>query len=471
MTERPWIWVLVFLAAVVVRLPFLPRWPDTPDGVRFVNALAEFDVHEFSPHFPGYPLAVVLARCMPLDGAAAWAALGTLAMGLTCVVLGLGFSASAVGSAPAWRGALLAAVWPFGVLESLRTGTDAIVLPLLFAGLLGGPRWPLTSGLLLGLALGVRPSAFPWLIGIVALGAACDRARAALGVCLGVGLWLLPTIAVLGPAPYLDDGRHFIAGHFQQWGNTALHATEEGRLATLVRGWGLAPAHLPGAPPWTTGLVLAAGALLALHSLRGANKWLAGSPLGLGALAYSAWIALAQNPMNERHALPLAVLAAHLAGQGLWPAPPTRVPSRFAWRREALFGTVFVLLALSAMHGARALAERPPPALALYQDLARHAAFDPLLDRIYVGGDAAFARHVGPDWDIQPVQGVRAITADLRGTPVRPRRAWVSSLALTPVDRPPGSCLLAASRPPWLGRWGCEVQILAWSLGEVTDAD
>lgn len=62
---------LAVVTGVGLRLAAAPAAPGTFDEVGFTLALTRYDLLAFEPHFPGYPLAVLLARGCHAAAAAA----------------------------------------------------------------------------------------------------------------------------------------------------------------------------------------------------------------------------------------------------------------------------------------------------------------------------------------------------------------------------------------------------------------
>ncbi|MCA8923365.1 MAG: hypothetical protein KDD82_16230, partial [Planctomycetes bacterium] len=74
-----WVAAALVLVGVAWRVLCAETSPGTFDEVSFLRALDQYDLLAFEPHFPGYPLAVLLARIPAALGSAApyaWVAAG-----------------------------------------------------------------------------------------------------------------------------------------------------------------------------------------------------------------------------------------------------------------------------------------------------------------------------------------------------------------------------------------------------------
>ena len=69
---------------------------------------------------------------------------------------------------------------------------------------------------------------------------------------------------------------------------------------------------------------------------------------------------------------------------------------------------------------------------------------------IYAGGDQAYLRWVGPEWDVASARSVGEARRDLRSLPIAPRRVWLTSEVGTPGSRP----WFHHERAPYLAGWG-----------------
>ena len=379
------IWLLILLQGVW--LGWLLAFPvalDSDDALNFAHGVMRFSVLEFSPHFPGYPAFIWLARLINLavdDPAAAvqWASLFGTAL-IAPLAAGL--------AAKLWqRPGLFAPVWllvlalPLTPTLALSGLSDGPALAAWLGALLAlQQRRIALAGLLLGLMLSLRPSYFvlallPLWLGMAQQG---TRVRFMLPIAL-VGLACLLFVWQADGWAYFSEGRRFTDGHFTLWGNTA--AAHGDRLLSWARTF-----NEQLAPIWP----LPMGALLVLPLWqRSKDQATALSPLWtLYWLALLLWTLFGQNPDNPRHLAPLTLLGiVLLAG---------RLP---LWgERPAMLGALLLLMstltppAAPAMVQAARLAERTCPALVTQWGvrLLRETTALPVTDGWYQG-DAALA--------------------------------------------------------------------------------
>ncbi|MFM5557303.1 hypothetical protein [Aeromonas rivipollensis] len=357
---------------------------DSDDALNFAHGVVRFSVLEFSPHFPGYPAFIWLARLINLtvdDPAAAvqWASLlGTALIAPLTAWLAVRLWQRPSLLAPVWLLVLALPLTPTLALSGLSDGPAlAAWLGALLA--LQHRRIALT-GLMVGLLLALRPSYFvlallPLWLGIEHKG---ERCKFLLPIAL-VGLISLLFVWQADGWAYFGEGRRFTDGHFTLWGNTA---TAHGdRLLSWARTF-----NEQLAPIWP----LPMGALLVLPLWqRSKDQATALSPLWtLYWLALLLWTLFGQNPDNPRHLAPLTLLGiVLLAG---------RLP---LWgKRPAMLGALLLLMstltppAAPAMVQAARLAERTCPALVTQWGvrLLRETTALPVTDGWYQG-DAALA--------------------------------------------------------------------------------
>lgn len=381
--NRPYLLILLQLVWTGWLFTF-PVALDSDDALNFAHGVVRFSVLEFSPHFPGYPAFIWLARLINLvvdDPAAAvqWASLlGTALIAPLAALLAVRLWQRPSLLAPVWLLVLALPLTPTLALSGLSDGPAlAAWLGALLA--LQHRRIALT-GLMVGLLLALRPSYFvlallPLWLGIEHKG---ERRKFLLSIAL-VGLISLLFVWQADGWAYFGEGRRFTDGHFTLWGNTA--AAHGDRLLSWARTFN---AQLT--PLWP----LPMGALLVLPIWQGVQRQSqALSPLWpLYWLALLLWTLFGQNPDNPRHLAPLTLLGiVLLAG---------RLP---LWgERPAMLGALLLLMgtltppAAPAMVQAARLAERTCPALVTQWGvrLLRETTALPVTDGWYQG-DAALA--------------------------------------------------------------------------------
>ena len=378
------IWLLILLQGVW--LGWLLTFPvalDSDDALNFAHGVVRFSVLEFSPHFPGYPAFIWLARLINLavdDPAAAvqWASLLGTAL-IAPLAAGL--------AARLWqRPGLFAPVWllvlalPLTPTLALSGLSDGPALAAWLGALLAlQHRKPALAGLLLGLLLALRPSylvlaLLPFWLGMEHKG---ERLKFLLPIAL-VGLACLLFVWQADGWAYFAEGRRFTDGHFTLWGNTA--AAHGDRLLNWSRTF-----SDQLTPIWP----LPMGALLVLPLWQRVRQQQTMSSLWtLYWLALLLWTLFGQNPDNPRHLAPITLLGiVLLAG---------RLPQ---WgERPAMLGALLLLCttltapAPPAMVQAARLAEKACPALVTQWGvrLLRETTALPVTDGWYQG-DAALA--------------------------------------------------------------------------------
>ncbi len=366
-------WLLAFPVAL-----------DSDDALNFAHGVVRFSVLEFSPHFPGYPAFIWLARLINLavdnpTRAVLWASLlGTALIAPLAAWLAVRLWQRPSLLAPVWLLVLALPLTPTLALSGLSDGPAlAAWLGTLLALL---HRKAALAGLLLGLMLALRPSYFvlallPLWLGMAQQG---TRVRFVLPIAL-VGLACLLFVWQADGWAYFSEGRRFTDGHFTLWGNTA--AAHGDRLLSWARTF-----NEQLTPLWP----LMMGALLLLPvRQRSKGKTAALFPCwSLYWLVLLLWTLFGQNPDNPRHLAPITLLGlVLLAG---WLPRRGELP--------AVLGALLLLLctltppAAPAMTRAARLAEQTCPALVTQWGvrLLRETTTLPVTDGWY-RGDAALA--------------------------------------------------------------------------------
>lgn len=362
-TSRRWaspcsttIWLLALLQ--LAWLDWLLAFPvalDSDDALNFAHGVTRFSVLEFSPHFPGYPAFIWLARLINLavdDPARAVQGASLLGSSLLAPL-------AALLAVRLWqRPSLLAPVWllvlalPLTPTLALSGLSDGPALAAWLGALLALQHRKIAlAGLMLGLMMALRPSYFvlallPLWLGMAQQG---TRVRFVLPIAL-VGLTSLLFVWQADGWAYFSEGRRFTDGHFTLWGNTA--AAHGDRLLSWARTF-----NDQLTPLWP----LAVGALLVLPlRQRAKGQATALSPLwSLYWLALLIWTLFGQNPDNPRHLAPITLLGIVLLAGWL----PRRGEGLVAVAGLLLLGTTFTLPRPPAMVQAARVAEKACPAL------------------------------------------------------------------------------------------------------------
>ncbi|WCH29500.1 hypothetical protein [Aeromonas salmonicida] len=286
-------WLLAFPVAL-----------DSDDALNFAHGVMRFSVLEFSPHFPGYPAFIWLARLIYLlvdDPARAvqWASLlGSSLLAPLAALLAVRLWQRPSLLAPVW---LLVLALPLTPTLALSGLSDGPALAAWLGALLALQyRKMALAGLMLGLLLALRPSYFvlallPLWLGMAQQG---TRVRFVLPIAL-VGLISLLFVWQADGWAYFSEGRRFTDGHFTLWGNTA--AAHGDRLLSWARTF-----NDQLSPLWP----LLMGALL-VQPLWQRSKGHTAALFPLWTLYWIAlllWTLFGQNPDNPRHLAPITLL-------------------------------------------------------------------------------------------------------------------------------------------------------------------
>ncbi|WP_235673193.1 hypothetical protein [Aeromonas veronii] len=356
--NRAYLLLLLLLLLQLAWLGWLLAFPvalDSDDALNFAHGVTRFSVLEFSPHFPGYPAFIWLARLLNLavdDPARAvqWASLlGSSLLAPLAALLAVKRWQRPSLLAPVW---LLVLALPLTPTLALSGLSDGPALAAWLGTLLAlQQRRIALAGLLLGLMLALRPSYFvlallPLWLGMAQKG---QRLNFLLPIIL-VGLACLLFVWQADGWAYFSEGRRFTDGHFTLWGNTA--AAHGDRLLSWARTFN--DQLTPLWPPLM-------GALLVLPLWQRSKGQAATLPplWTLYWLALLLWTLFGQNPDNPRHLAPITLLGIVLLAGWL----PRRGEWVVAVAGLLLLGVTFTLPRPPAMVQAARLAEKACPAL------------------------------------------------------------------------------------------------------------
>ena len=381
--NRPYLLILLQLAWLGWLLTF-PVALDSDDALNIAHGVVRFSVLEFSPHFPGYPAFIWLARLINLavdDPARAvqWASLlGSSLLAPLAASLAVRLWQRPSLLAPVW---LLVLALPLTPTLALSGLSDGPALAAWLGALLALQQRKIAlAGLLLGLMLALRPSYFvlallPLWLGMAQQG---TRVRFVFPIAL-VGLACLLFVWQADGWAYFSEGRRFTDGHFTLWGNTA--AAHGDRLLSWANTF-----NDQLTPLWP----LLMGALLILplwqrskdHNATPSVLWT------LYWLALLLWTLFGQNPDNPRHLAPITLLGLVLLAGWL----PRRGVGLVALAGLLLLAVTFTPPRPSAMVQAARVAEKNCPALVTQWGvrLLRETTTLPVTDGWY-RGDAALA--------------------------------------------------------------------------------
>ena len=302
------------------------------DSLRFAMSAIEFDVLNNKPHFPGYPLFVVMLQCIHRlcnSVALSFSFLGVIA------TTGLWYALAELAKLFRIQGAfrvmfILLVCNPLIWVMGNRYMPDLMGLCVLYWCLVfllrsleseGGrseARWPFFLGVAASVLCGIRLSYLPFLIpGIVLIRRPRQMFHAGLAFFAVSTFWIGVWIYDVGLTELIQLAKHDSRGHFTQWGGT-VYSTEVslsrrfmGLFESLfAHGFGM---WMPGRSAW----ILLNSGILAVFFVSGSwAAWLHQkrhtSPVLLIWLAccfcYAAWAFFFQNiTYKPRHILPLLI--------------------------------------------------------------------------------------------------------------------------------------------------------------------
>lgn len=378
------LWLLALLQLAWLGWLFaFPVALDSDDALNFAHGVTRFSVLEFSPHFPGYPAFIWLARLINLlvdepARAVQWASLmGTGLLAPLAALLAVRLWQRPSLLTPVW---LLILALPLTPTLALSDLSDGPALAAWLGALLALQHRKITlAGLLVGLLLALRPSYFvlallPLWLGMQHKG---ERLRFILPIAL-VGFSSLLFVWQADGLAYFSEGRRFTDGHFTLWGNTA--AAHGDRLLSWARTFN---DQLTPLWPLAIGLLL-----IPLWPAVRCNTPSAKQVWYLGWLVLLLWTLFGQNPDNPRHLAPLILLGLVLLAGML----PHRGELPAVLGALALLMTTLTPPQPPAMVKAARLAERACPALVTQWGvrLLRETTALPVTDGWYQG-DARLA--------------------------------------------------------------------------------
>lgn len=332
----------IALATLVIRIPFLAEAPAGWDDVDFALGLGEYDLARMQPHFPGYPVYMLLAMGVARFISNPFLALSTLsAIAAACTVFPLYMIVKRCWDEQmaGWV-ALAWAVNPLVFVLGTQPMSDSfggfLAISLVATSLYSikdkveerkRATLLLASGILLGLLYGVRISYLPF--GFVFLWAVIvyvrDTGKLVDGIYPIVAcglvnlLWLYGLILNVGSVSGLWAlATAFTGGHFSDWGGTYVGGSLFERLAYWIsRQWFAAGLGTPWNEQngWESYLLLVltvlgiVGFFVSLKSRIVRNRTNKDMLvlLCLWIVPYLLWAFFAQNVDKPRHMFPLLI--------------------------------------------------------------------------------------------------------------------------------------------------------------------
>jgi Protein of unknown function (DUF2723) len=360
---------LIVLIGLAVRLVLMPSYLEDYDSLYFAQGLTRYSVLTLSPHWPGYPVFIWMAKFVFLlthDAGRALHIVSAVASSLTAIplaALATGFvgleRASEVRAR--WAGLVTFVLWTL-VPISWVDGTEALSDPLaafcaaclLYASwrAMQGleSRWLLMAGVSAGILLGIRLAGVTllgvllWPVGAVLLSKLplLERFRRVglvlAGVVIPVAVWFGWQLSVDG-LRWFEVGREMLGSHHLDW---VVEANEDslpaqlGRFARTVLASGLG--GLAGSLAWDRALVTAGwilGIVVGCWTMFQSPYRRSFGLLATFVLPHLLWVFLTRDLTSARYALPVIVTLVPLATVGFC-ALPLRGNLSFSIRKISL---------------------------------------------------------------------------------------------------------------------------------------
>ncbi|VAX16282.1 hypothetical protein MNBD_NITROSPINAE03-346 [hydrothermal vent metagenome] len=299
-------------------------WPDDQDGVNFILGVQRYDLQFHRPHFPGYPVYIMVGKLLhavTLSPERALVALSVIS-GAACIWLMFVWLKKFYSRDTALLCSTALAVNPVFFEFSHKIFTEIPAMALLLASLavLRNPanastkRW-FVSGAIMGILLGVRLSWWPYPLCYLLYAIRTGKGlNAWSGFAAGVALWLLPQADFVGARELVANGLAFTEGHFTKWGGAIGSETaHQQRLTALALRAGEAVGWIGSGTLWTRvpwAVFTLFGVFMFLR-LRNSKKEV--KVFLLATMFYVAWVAVGQNLEKTRHLIPLAPAAILIA--------------------------------------------------------------------------------------------------------------------------------------------------------------
>jgi hypothetical protein len=339
---------LLFTATWLVRVQYITSYAGSWDAIDFALALDRYDIFSMQPHFPGYPVFIVMAKMVfPFLGDSVRtlsfisASLGSLSIlwvyGLARNLTGQPYTSLLAAAFYSWNPLIsLTHVQPM----SESTGLFFLLLMLYITSISLRHETgksihfyvAIWSLIVYGIGMGVRISYFP-LVFAVLLPLLRMRPtkhwilKGFLAVFAGIltGLaWILPTARTEGGLlNYMKLGKGFTQGHFYDWGGTPV--SEQSSFIQLTErviqwvwdqflwaGWiGIEPGNWNGYIIPALIIIFTVAVIAILRIKKTGMKMFSRTyqPIwlfcALCIIPYMIWLLIGQNPEKSRHILPI----------------------------------------------------------------------------------------------------------------------------------------------------------------------
>ena len=451
----------IALGALALRLLFLAAGPGGWDDVDFALGMQSYDLAAMQPHFPGYPVYMLVAfafgklvenpfRALSLLSAAASA---VSVFPLYCIVKRISGKSIALFTALLWAVAPLSVVLgtqplsdSFGTLlalclvaSSLRAADARVpersrALALLLAGV-----W---LGLLYGvrisyIACGAIPICAAWVYGrdTRRYGDIAGAVSAALLVCAA---WSYALVLNVGGSisGLWKLALSFTGGHFSDWGGTYTGSgTGERLFYWIFRQWLAAGIGTPGYGQHEAGILVAlfvcvslAGWLTAMRyrkQIKGKQAdytgiWL----IAVWLVPYGLWAFFAQNIEKPRHILPLLPLLVWGLVWGLHRMP----------RAALLTGMLAAAMLAVSITQVKGQAQTPSPLVQLADYMAAGSGQDQVV--LYTYEEERVTRYRHPKVTTVRLRKWDDFRTSVLGGQVAPERIMLTDSVLAGFNRP-----------------------------------
>jgi len=404
---------IIFFIGLLCRLCLTGQFPDCYDSINFALGLHDYDPALLQPHFPGYPVYILISH-----GFYALFHDDVLALVLPNALFGsflvyplFTLTRKLFSEWVATATIVLYLINPLCWIQAERpvsdmTGMFFLVLSsshlcsfyhekrkyLLFFG-----------SLLLGITMGVRPSYFPffvlwlWVMYIAARNTNHFKGNTGygiIGLAVGLCMWLIPYMLFIGWSPFFQQGVSFLRGHFTDWGGTILTYGGKKRVISFMQsiwlyglgGWWYGTSPLRLIPSFLMGIFI-----LYPYCQKGATVHRCFF-LYYG-IPYLLWIFFGQNVTQSRHVMPLIPILLMIIAYGLH-----KVYQKSSKMLSFLcMGTLIASLSIISFK-----------ILISYYDM--------LSIRIYCGIEKRMFDYYAPQWDARMVRNIEEMYYDLKSS-------------------------------------------------------
>ncbi|OOP56437.1 MAG: hypothetical protein AYP45_09140 [Candidatus Brocadia carolinensis] len=418
----------LFLACFFLRLCFTGKYLDSCDSIDFALGLQDYDLSQFQPHFPGYPVYIFISRLffkVFRDDVWALTMPGVLFGSLTIFPLSL-LAKHLFSEKIAILTALFYLLNPLCWLQSERPTSDTMGLffvivsacLLCYACTTAHKGCIFWGSLALGFGLGTRISNFPFiavwaasLFYITTLKVPREKRALSLGLLgltIGIITWLFPQIGYVGWRPFWQNGFVFSHGHFTDWGGSVITFGGLDRIICLAKsiwayglgGWWYDSSVLRLIPS-----VIMAISLYWFLKYRRVDRRV--RFLGAYVLPYLLWVILGQNVANPRHILPIIPLLLMMIAYGLCKA------GERDYKGIALILTLSLIMSMAVTSFRLVIKyhQEVPAPIQIIQWIERQG--NPLSLRIYCSDEKRFFDYYAPQWDVRKVRDITEVQRDL----------------------------------------------------------